>query len=62
MTSEGIKTLNARLGWTLENWSLYVFGENLTNEEQQLGVPIATLLEYVLQQPRTIGLTARMHF
>ncbi len=60
--AEGIKTLNARVGWTLQNWSLYVFGENLTNEEQQLGVPIATLLEYVLQQPRTIGLTARMHF
>ena len=60
--TEGIKTLNARLGWTLKNWSLYVFGENLTNEEQRLGVPIATLLEYVLQQPRTIGLTARMHF
>ncbi len=49
---EGIEvaaTLNARVGWTFENWSLYVFGENLTNEEQQLGVPTATLLEYVLQ-------------
>ena len=62
VTTEGIKTLNVRLGWTLQNWSLYVFGENLTNEEQQLGVPLATVLEYVLQQPRTIGLTARMHF
>ena len=62
VTSEGQKSLNARLGWTLQNWSLYVFGENLTNEEQQLGVPIATLLEYVLQQPRTVGVTARLQF
>ncbi len=62
VTTEGIKSLNARVGWMLGSWSLYVFGENLTNEEQQLGVPIATVQEYVLQQPRTFGLTARMHF
>ena len=62
VTSEGNKALNARVGWTFENWSLYAFAENLTNEEQQLGVPLATLLEYVLQQPRTVGLTARLRF
>ena len=62
VTTEGQISLNARVGWTFDNWSLYVFGENLTNREQQLAVPIATLLEYVLQQPRTLGVTARMNF
>ncbi len=62
VASEGNEALNARVGWTFENWSLYAFAENLTNEEQQLGVLLATLLEYVLQQPRTVGLTARLRF
>ena len=60
--AEGFKTLNVRVGWQFGNWSLYAFGENLTNDDAQLGVPIATLLEYVLAQPRTVGLTLRTSF
>lgn len=59
--AEGYKALNARVGWQFGNWSLYAFAENLTNDDAQLGVPFATLLEYVLSQPRTVGLTLRMN-
>ena len=60
--AEGYKALNARVGWQFGNWSLYAFAENLTNDDAQLSVPFATLTEWVLSQPRTVGLTLRSTF
>lgn len=57
---EGPKQLNARIGWLPnDNMSVYLYAENLTNEEQQLRKPFGGTLNYLLQQPRSIGVTAR---
>ncbi|MDE0349089.1 MAG: hypothetical protein OXM56_05220 [Gammaproteobacteria bacterium] len=55
-------TLNLRAGARRDNWSVYLFVENLTEEEKQISKPFATLLEYYIQQPRTMGITVRAGF
>jgi hypothetical protein len=53
--------LNARVGVQDENWGLYLFGENLNDEDgavvPQLGSGFA--LRY---RPRTIGLNLKLNF
>ena len=59
---EGVKQLNARLGWLLDDWSAYLYAENLTNEEKQLRRPFRGTIDYVIQPPRSLGLTVRYQF
>ena len=62
LENEGLVTLNLRAGVRRDNWSVYLFVENLTDEEKQISKPFATLLEYFIQQPRTMGITVRGGF
>ncbi|MBL4819912.1 MAG: TonB-dependent receptor plug domain-containing protein [Gammaproteobacteria bacterium] len=56
---EGEDTLNMRLGFIRDNWSVHVYAENLLNNEQQLQKPFRSTLDYVIQKPRTLGVTLR---
>ena len=62
VTADGLVTLNVRAGVTRDNWSVHFFVENLTEEENVLGRPIGALASYLVQQPRTIGITVRGGF
>ena len=59
---EGLKQLNARVGWLFDDWSAYLYAENLTNEEQKLRRPFRGTIDYVIQPPRSLGLTVRYQF
>jgi len=60
--TEDLKTLNVRIGADFNDWSVYLFGENLSDKDAAIAVPFATLTEYVYQQPRTVGITVRTSF
>lgn len=60
--TEDFKSLNVRIGADFNDWSVYLFGENLSDKDAALGVPAATLTEYLYQQPRTVGITVRTSF
>ncbi|MBL4819911.1 MAG: TonB-dependent receptor, partial [Gammaproteobacteria bacterium] len=59
---EGVNMLNARLGFLRDEWSFYLYAENITNEEQQVRKPFRGQIDYLIQQPRTIGATLRWKF
>ena len=56
------KSLNVRVGADFNDWSVYIFAENLTDEDGAKSVPWATNTEYLYQKPRTIGVTVRTNF
>ena len=62
VTTDGLVTLNLRVGAMRDNWSVHFFVENLTEEENVLGRPIGALASYLVQQPRTFGITVRGGF
>ena len=61
-TNDGRVTLNLRVGAMRDTWSVHLFVENLTEEENILTRPIGALAEFYLQQPRTIGISVRGGF
>jgi len=56
---EGLRQLNARVGWLVNDWSLYLYAENLTNDDRQLRRPYRGAINYVIQKPRSVGMTVR---
>ena len=58
-TYDGLRQINARLGWLVGDWSLYLYGENLTNENRELRKPYRGTIDYIIQKPRTVGMTVR---
>ncbi len=60
--TEDVKSLNVRIGADFNDWSVYLFGENLSDQDAAVAVPYATSTEYLYQQPRTVGLTIRTRF
>ena len=62
LVNEGLETLNFRVGGMKYDWSVYMFVENLTGSDKEIARPYATRIEYVIQQPRTVGVTIRGKF
>ena len=61
--------LAARIGLAADNWSVYVFGDNLANKHAELGVNTSSfafqapsLVRVATNQPRTIGADLTYHF
>ena len=57
-----IEDLRLRLGATFGSWNVTAFVENAQNNDAAVIKPIATLVEYRLQQPRTYGVTVSTSF
>jgi len=60
--SERIKQLNIRLGATFGEHSVYLFAENLLDEDAVLAEPFSSIVEWQLQKPRVVGITYRTSF
>ena len=60
-SSDIIDTLNARLGWERDRWSLELYGLNLLDENGYIG-PIVIELAAPRPRPRTIGLNLGFRF
>ena len=60
--SERIKQLNIRLGATFGEHSLYLFAENVLDEDAVLSEPASSITEWQLQKPRVVGITYRTSF
>ena len=41
---------------------MYLFAENLLDEDAVLGEPISSIVEWQLQKPRVVGITYRTSF
>ncbi|WP_338109508.1 hypothetical protein [Pseudomaricurvus alkylphenolicus] len=50
------------MGWDIDELSLYLFAENLLDDDAEITKPIATFTESTMQQPRTVGVTLRTRF
>jgi hypothetical protein len=56
-------TLDAAFGVHMENWSLELFGENLTDERAELFInSLDTDLRVTTNRPRTIGVKVRYDY
>jgi outer membrane receptor protein involved in Fe transport len=56
-------TVDASIGMHMENWSLELFGENLTDERAQLFInSLDTDLRITTNRPRTFGLKVRYDY
>ncbi len=58
------KDVTASIGYYAENWSVSAFGKNLTDERQEVFIPIATLFAAgsFIQRPRTVGIEFAYEF
>jgi iron complex outermembrane receptor protein len=62
-TLDDRKDVTASLGYVAENWSVVAFGRNLTDEEYEIFVPIATLFAVgSVNRPRSFGIEATYAF
>ena len=60
-TSDEIETLNARLAWEQDSWSIELYGDNLLGESGLLGEIDVELLA-TRAQPRTVGVKIGYNF
>ncbi|NIB38266.1 TonB-dependent receptor [Pseudomaricurvus alkylphenolicus] len=63
--SDSFAVLNARLGVEAEHWSLYLTGENLTDEDGRISLFAQTAIAGVpasRMRPRTLGVEASLRF
>ena len=61
-TSDEIESLNLRLGATFGSWNVTAFVENAQNNDAALSKPVASRIDYTLQQPRIYGLMISTSF
>lgn len=57
-----LETVNVRIGLAKENWSVFLYANNVTNEIEPTfiqGFPSVGLTEQFVNTPRTVGLTFR---
>ena len=55
--------VSASVGYYAENWTLEVFGKNLTDQRFEVFFPIATLFAAgTVNRPRTVGLELSYQF
>ena len=60
---QSYQTVDASFGLRMDNWSLELFGENLTDERAQLFInSLDTDLRITTNRPRTIGLKVRYDY
>jgi outer membrane receptor protein involved in Fe transport len=60
---QSYQTVDASFGLRMENWSVELFGENLTDERAQLFInSLDTDLRITTNRPRTIGLKVRYDY
>ena len=55
--------VSASVGWVGEKWSVIAFGQNLTDEQYEIFIPIATLFAVgSVNPPRTWGVSLEYDF
>ncbi|HEY6599155.1 MAG TPA: hypothetical protein VIZ30_07575, partial [Pseudomonadales bacterium] len=57
------ENLTASVGYIGSNWSVVAYGQNLTDEEYEIFIPISTLFAAgSVNNPRTYGVTFEYDF
>jgi len=62
VTLDNRDTLNARVGMDIGKVELSIFATNIFNDDTPVMPPVSVFYENTEQQPRTIGVNARIGF